>query len=72
MSPANEPTPVERISMGPVKVVEVFTSPVPAGKTVAEALGNETVPFEQIRHLCSCKPLGRPVQTEPDTPTPGR
>ena len=50
--------------MGPVKVVEVFTWS-PKDRKASECLGCDTVPFEQIRHLCSGKPLGR----NPQAPT---
>jgi hypothetical protein len=59
MSPVNDPGAPGRIMLGPVKVVEVLTPPPPAEQRVTESLGNETVPFEKIRHLCSDKPLRR-------------
>ena len=64
MTPTEEPSAVEKIRMGPIKVVEVLTSP-PTGQRVTEALGNETVPFAQIKHLISPKPLRRADQNEP-------
>jgi hypothetical protein len=45
--------------MGPVKVVEVMTPSAPSEQRITESLGNETVPFEMIRHLISSKPLRR-------------
>jgi hypothetical protein len=51
--------------MGPVRVVEVLTSPAPAEQRVTEALGNETVPFERIKHLISDKPLSRADPNQP-------
>jgi hypothetical protein len=64
MTPANDPSRIEQIRFGPVKVVEVLTSPAPSEQRVTEALGNETVPFEKIRHLVSAKPLGRARQID--------
>ncbi len=64
MNPANKRAPIERLRMGPVKVIDVFTSAPPSQVTVTEALGNETVPFEQVRHLCSAKPLVRASRTD--------
>jgi hypothetical protein len=65
MTPTNDPGPVEQIRMGPIKVVEVLTSPAPSEQHVTESLGNETVPFEKIKHLISDKPLHRADQIEP-------
>ncbi len=65
MRPANDPASVEQIRLGPIKVVDVFTAPAPPRQRVTDALGNETVPFEQIRHLISDKPLGRASRTDP-------
>ncbi|MHC4080916.1 MAG: hypothetical protein ACYS15_16635 [Planctomycetota bacterium] len=65
MTPANDPGPIEQIRMGPIKVVEVLTSPAPSEQRVTEALGNETVPFEKIKHLISDKPLWRANPNEP-------
>jgi hypothetical protein len=59
MTPANDLGPIEQIRMGPFKVVEVLTSPAPSEQRVTESLGNETVPFEKIKHLISDKPLRR-------------
>jgi hypothetical protein len=65
MTPANDPGPVEKMRLGPIKVVEVMTSPAPTEQRVTESLGNETVPFEMIRHLISDKPLQRVEPREP-------
>ncbi len=65
MTPANDPGPVERMRMGPVRVVEVLTSPAPPDQRVTDSLGNETVPFEKIKHLISDKPLRRASPDEP-------
>ncbi|MHC4767696.1 MAG: hypothetical protein ACYTEI_03165 [Planctomycetota bacterium] len=65
MTPANDPGRIEQIRMGPIKVVEVLTSPAPSEQRVTEALGNETVPFEKIKHLISDKPLRRANPNEP-------
>ena len=46
------------MKLGPVKVVEVFTW-APKDRKASECLSCDTVPFEQVRHLCSGKPLGR-------------
>jgi hypothetical protein len=64
MTPAEEPGAVERIRIGPIRVVEVLTSRPPAEQRVTDALGNETVPFEKIRHLISPKPLRRADHNE--------
>ena len=45
--------------MGPIKVVEVFTSPTPSDQPVTDRIGYEAVPFSEIKHLCSGKPLSR-------------
>jgi len=65
MIPGSDPASPDRIMLGPVKVVEVLTPPTPAEQRVTEALGNETVPFEKIRHLCSDKPLRRADLNDP-------
>ncbi|MHC4129985.1 MAG: hypothetical protein ACYSWT_18625 [Planctomycetota bacterium] len=67
MTPAEEPGAIEQIRMGPIKVVEVLTSPPPAEQRITESLGNETVPFEKIKHLISPKPLSRADQDSPGT-----
>jgi hypothetical protein len=67
MTPANDTGPIEQISMGPIRVVEVLTGPAPAEQQVTESLGNETVPFEQIKHLISPKPLHRAIPDQPAT-----
>ena len=64
MTPVNDPGPVERMRMGPVRVVEVLTPPAPPEQRVTESLGNETVPFEKIKHLISDKPLRRANPSE--------
>jgi hypothetical protein len=69
MFPGNDPASADRIMLGPVKVVEVMTPPTPAEQLVTESLGNETVPFKKIRHLCSDKPLRR---VDPNDPGPRR
>ena len=65
MTPANDLGPIEQIRMGPIKVVEVLTAPAPPQQHVTESLGNETVPFEKIKHLISDKPLRRADPNEP-------
>jgi hypothetical protein len=65
MIPANDPAPADRIMLGPVKVVEVMIPPAPTEQRVTESLGNETVPFDKIRHLCSDKPLRRADRNDP-------
>ena len=65
MSNAHESIPIERLRLGPVKMVEVFTSSPPPGQTVTDSLGNETIPFSEIRDLISDKPLLRPLQAAP-------
>ena len=49
----------ERLRMGPVKVVQVFTSPSSGDAPVTEKLGYDFVPFSEYKHLCSGKPLSR-------------
>jgi hypothetical protein len=65
MSTMQEPAPVEQIRLGPIRTVKVFTPPVPADRPVAEALGTQSVPFDEIKHLISSKPLERATPTEP-------
>ena len=67
MTPAKDPGAVEQIRMGPIKVVEVLTSSPPAGQRITDSLGNETVPFEKIKHLISPKPLRRADPNAPGT-----
>lgn len=55
---------VEALRMGPIKVVQVFTSPAKSGETITSRFGYESPPFSQIRHLCSGKPLSRYGQSE--------
>ena len=59
MSGTHEPGAVEQLRIGPIKVVELYIAPVPDDSPIAESLGNQTVPFDQVRHLVSSKPLGR-------------
>ncbi len=49
----------ERLRMGPIKVVQVFTAPSSGDVPVTEKLGYEFVPFSEYKHLCSDKPLSR-------------
>jgi len=49
----------ERLRMGPIKVVQVFTAPASGDVPVTEKLGYEFVPFSEYKHLCSDKPLSR-------------
>ncbi len=49
----------ERLRMGPIKVVQVFTAPEAGDGPITEKLGYECVPFAQVKHLCSGKPLSR-------------
>ncbi len=49
----------ERLRMGPIKVVQVFTAPSSGDVPVTEELGYDFVPFSEYKHLCSGKPLSR-------------
>ena len=64
MSAANDPVPVEQICIGPIKVVELYTASAPDDQPVAECVGTQDVPFDQVRHLVSSKPLARFEHTE--------
>jgi hypothetical protein len=46
------------MKLGPVRVVEILTW-APKDMKASDCLGCETVPFEQVKHLCSVKPLLR-------------
>ncbi len=59
MDTPQDPGSVDLLRMGPIKVVEVFTSPSPSDRPVTDRIGYETVPFAEIKHLCSRKPLSR-------------
>ncbi len=59
MSAAPDPVPIDQICIGPIRVVDIFTASPPPDRPVAEFVGTETVPFDQIRHLISRKPLER-------------
>lgn len=65
MSASQEPGPVEQLTIGPIKVVELYIAPAPDDTRCVEPLGNQNVPFDQIRHLVSPKPLLRyePAET---------
>lgn len=52
-------TSVEQLRMGPIKVVQVFTSPARGDQPINNRIGYGNPPFSQIRHLCSGKPLSR-------------
>ena len=60
-----DPGSIELLRIGPIKVVEVFTSPTPTDTPVANSTTCDTVPFSDIKHLCSGKPLGRFTPAEP-------
>ncbi len=49
----------ERLRMGPIKVVQVFTAHTTGDAPITEKLGYESVPFEQVKHMCSGRPLSR-------------
>ena len=59
MTMPTDPASNETLRMGPIKVVQVFTAPAAGDKPVTEKLGYECVPFAQVKHLCSGKPLSR-------------
>jgi hypothetical protein len=61
MTEHDQPRPTLPMKFGPVKVVEIMTW-APKGLQAVDCLGCETVPFEQVRHLCSVKPLHRRPQ----------
>ncbi len=65
MSNYDEPLRNDQVTLGPGKVVEVFTAPAPANQPVSESLGNQTVPFEKIKYLISDKPICRPIRYDP-------
>ena len=54
-----DPGSIELLRIGPIKVVEVFTSPTPTDIPVANSTTCDSVPFSDIKHLCSGKPLAR-------------
>ncbi len=54
----------ERLRMGPIKVVQVFTASSSGDTPVTEKLGYEFVPFSEYKHLCSGKPLSRYEPTQ--------
>ena len=56
---SNDSASTEGLRMGPIKVVQVFTAHAAKNRPVTEKLGYESVPFDQVRHLCSGKPLAR-------------
>ena len=60
-----DPGSIELLRIGPIKVIEVFTSTYPSDQPVTEHIGYETVPFSEIKHLCSGKPLSRFDPTNP-------
>ncbi len=66
MGTVHESAPAEEIRLGPIKAVRVYTAPAPNEKEAADALGNQTVPFDEIKHLVADKPLARAPQ--PDRP----
>ena len=54
----------ELLRIGPIKVVQVFTSTSSGDVAVTEKLGYEFVPFSEYKHLCSGKPLRRYEPTQ--------
>ena len=59
MSDPREPFSVEELRLGPIKEVAVFTSLPPEGVPVTDALGHQSLPFDQIKDLVADKPLVR-------------
>ena len=65
MSTAEWFFPGEQIRPGPIKSCKVATTSPRADQPVAESVVIQTVPFDEIKHLISKKPLFRAPQTEP-------
>lgn len=59
--PQDSPS-LETLRIGPIKVVQVFTTPAKQDQPITSRLGYVNPPFSQIRHLCSGKPLSRHAQ----------
>ncbi len=59
MTVPHDSTSVETLRIGPIKVVQVYTSPAQSDEQITGRLCYESPPFSQIRHLCSRKPLIR-------------
>lgn len=57
-APQDSPS-LETLRIGPIKVVQVFTTPAKKNEPITDRLGYGNPPFSQIRHLCSGKPLSR-------------
>ncbi len=50
----------EATRLGPIKSIEIKTwSPPDQSETIVDCLNHAQVPFEDVRHLVSDKPLGR-------------
>lgn len=65
MSAAPDPGAADQLTIGPIKVIEMYVSLDPDDVSVVEPLGTDNVPFDEVRHLVSSKPLERyePAQT---------
>jgi hypothetical protein len=64
MSHAHETLATEGVRLGPIQTIEVRLAAPPEGRHIVESLGNDTVPFEQIRHLIARRPLSAPVRPQ--------
>lgn len=65
MDTAHDPLPTQQYRLGPVRVVEVFTSSPPPEVSISDSISNDVVPFDQIRNLISDKPLTRAMPVDP-------
>ncbi len=60
MSPTDDTLASDQVRFGPIMTIEVHLGPVPAGRPVVESVGNDTVPFDQVRHLIAARPISPP------------
>ncbi len=66
MPTPEDPGRVDLVRMGPIKVLDVVQPSVPQDGTVCNVASIDAVPFEQVKHLCSGKPLVRFPQPDDD------